>query len=239
VLTHFDWPLHLKQSTHITNEQTNEQKSNIAALFVCCLFAKFGGAAHSFCALPGGTPTPKIHRRCRRVSALQILWGISSSPECTANDIGRTQFVGNVDSTGRNVSSRRAFCAVIVGSSSPLEWRCSANGSSLATSTRALNFRLAFCGLKFDVAVAAGENSYENFCLFAANVYWYGAGTILVCERCAGGDGKRLRRTRWLLRKSHSQWRASKLLSNDSGSSPIAIWHARSRLSQWMRHSSH
>jgi hypothetical protein len=27
--------------------------------------------------------------------------------------------------------------------------------------------------------------------------------------------------------------------SNDSGSSPIAIWHAGSRLSQQMRHSSH
>ena len=32
--------------------------------------------------------------------------------------------------------------------------------------------------------------------------------------------------------KSHSQWGASKLLSNDSGSSLIAIWHARSRLSR-------
>ena len=32
--------------------------------------------------------------------------------------------------------------------------------------------------------------------------------------------------------KSHSQWRTSKLLSDDSGSSPIAIWRAGSRLSQ-------
>jgi hypothetical protein len=74
-------------------------------------------------------------------------------------------------------------------------------------------------------------NSYENFCLFGAHFYWYGADATLVCEHYACRDGKRLRRTRRLLRKSHSQWRASKLLSNDSGSSPIAIWHAGSRLS--------
>src|SRR6516162_9142091 len=84
--------------------------------------------------------------------------------------------------------------------------------------------------VKLDVAVAAEENSYENFCLFG--FYWYGADAILVCEHRACGDGKRLRRTRWLLRKSHSQWRASRLLSNDSGSSPIAIWRAGSGLSQ-------
>src|SRR5215468_5511706 len=92
---------------------------------------------------------------------------------------------------------------------------------------------------RLDVAVAAGENSYANFYLFAAHFDWYGADPILVCEHCACRDGKRLRRTRRLLRKSHSQWGASRLLSNDGGSSPIAIWHARSRLSQWMRHSSH
>src|SRR6516164_6655852 len=52
--------------------------------------------------------------------------------------------------------------------------------------------------VKLDVAVAAEENSYENFCLFGAHFYWYGADAILVCEHCACGDGKRLRRTRWL-----------------------------------------
>jgi hypothetical protein len=36
------------------------------------------------------------------------------------------------------------------------------------------------------------------------------------CEHCACGDGKRLRRTGRLLWKSHSQRRASKLLSNDA-----------------------
>src|SRR6516164_4744451 len=93
--------------------------------------------------------------------------------------------------------------------------------------------------VKFDVAVAAEENSYENFCLFGAHVYWFGTDGVLVCEHGACRDGKRLRRTRRLLRKSHSQWGASKLLSNDSGSSPFAIWRAGSRLSQWLRHSSH
>jgi hypothetical protein len=71
--------------------------------------------------------------------------------------------------------------------------------------------------------VAAGENSYENFRLFGTHSFCYGADANLVCEHCACRNGKRLRRTRWLLRKSHSQWRAGKLLSNDSGSSPIAI----------------
>src|SRR5215472_3826542 len=86
--------------------------------------------------------------------------------------------------------------------------------------------------VKLDVAVAAGENSYENFCLFGAHLYWYGTDGILVCEHGACRDGKRLRRTRRLLRKSHSQWGASRLLSNDSGSSPIAVRHASSRLSR-------
>jgi len=46
----------------------------------------------------------------------------------------------------------------------------------------------------FDVAVAAGENSYANFFwLFAA--HGYGADAILVCEHGACRDGKRLRRT--------------------------------------------
>src|SRR6516162_10838473 len=93
-------------------------------------------------------------------------------------------------------------------------------------------FPLRLLLVKLDVAVAAGENSYANFCSFGMRFYWYGADPILVCEHRACRDGKRLRRTRRLLRKSHSQWGASKLLSNDGGSSPIAIWHARSRLSQ-------
>src|SRR5215469_16237346 len=75
--------------------------------------------------------------------------------------------------------------------------------------------------VKLDVAVAAEENSYDNLCLFGAHSYWYGTDGILGCEHCACGDGKHLRRTRCLLRKSHSQWRATILLSNDSGSSPI------------------
>src|SRR5215469_7794867 len=88
--------------------------------------------------------------------------------------------------------------------------------------------------VKFDVAVAAKENSYENLCLFGAHFYWFGTDGVLVCEHGACRDGKRLRRTRRLLRKSHSQWGASRLLSNDSGSSPIAIWRAGLRLSQWL-----
>jgi hypothetical protein len=93
-------------------------------------------------------------------------------------------------------------------------------------------FPVRFLLAKLDVAVAAGENSYENFCLFAAHFYWYGADANFVCEYCACRDGKRLRRTRRLLRKSYSQRRASKLLCNDGGSSSIAIWYAGSRLSQ-------
>jgi hypothetical protein len=101
------------------------------------------------------------------------------------------------------------------------------------------NFHYELCWSNWMWRWPQGRNSYEKFCLFGAHFYWYGADADLVCEHCACRDGKRLRRTRRLLRKSHGQRRASKLLRNDSGSSPIAIWHAGSRLSQQMRHSSH
>ena len=47
------------------------------------------------------------------------------------------------------------------------------------------------------------------------------------------------RGTRRFLRKPHGQWRTSKLFGNDGSTSPVAIRHARSRLSQRMRHGSH
>jgi hypothetical protein len=87
--------------------------------------------------------------------------------------------------------------------------------------------------------VSDAENSHENVCLFAVHFCRHSADAILVCKHCSCRDGKRLRWTRRFLRKSHSQWSAIKLLSNDGGSSPIPVWHAGSRVSQSMRHSSH
>src|SRR5262249_14859344 len=100
-------------------------------------------------------------------------------------------------------------------------------------------FPLRLLLVKRNVAVVAGENSYENFSLFGAHFYCYGADATLVCEHGARRDSKRLRRIRWLLPKSHSQWGASRLLSNNSGSSPIALLHAGSRLSRQLGHCSH
>jgi hypothetical protein len=115
-----------------------------------------------------------------------------------------------------------------------------ANGHSLATDYGLRRISAtSFIGQRSDVAVAAEEYPYENIRLFGARVCWHGADAIRVGGHCACSDGKRLRWTRRLLRKPHSQWRASELLSNDSGSSRIAIWHTGSRLSQQMRHSSH
>jgi hypothetical protein len=103
---------------------------------------------------------------------------------------------------------------------------------NLARAQRLAEFPLRILLVKLDLAVAAGENSYEKF-------RWYSATAVLVSGNRACRNGQRLRWPRRLLRKSHGQWTASKLLSNDSGSSPIAIWHSGSRLSQQMRHSSH
>jgi hypothetical protein len=66
-----DWPLHI-----ITNKQTNETKSNIAALFVdtlrqlCLLTSE---AAHFFRSLIEVGAGAKIHARRRRLMPSQIL----------------------------------------------------------------------------------------------------------------------------------------------------------------------
>src|SRR5262249_5989798 len=127
------------------------------------------------------------------------------------------------------------FCLVREAQSMNLVFvRLGGAGQKLLTARLPLRLLL----VKLNVAVAAGENSYANFCSFGAHFCCYGADAILVYEHCACRDGKRLRRTGRLLRKSNSQWGARKLLSNDSGSPPIAFWHAGSRLSRYMRHSS-
>jgi hypothetical protein len=141
-----------------------------------------------------------------------------------SNERSRTPFVVNFDQWGRNVSWR---------------YTLQATDDSLTTILGFTEFPPCLLLVKLDVAVAAGENLYENFCVFEANFCWYGADVIRVCEHCASRYGKRLRWTWRLLRKSYGQWRASKLWSNDSGSSPIAIWRAGSRLSQELRHGSH
>jgi hypothetical protein len=117
--------------------------------------------------------------------------------------------------------------------------RYSANGRSLTTWQAFAEFPLSFLLVKSDVRVTTGENLYENFRLFEPKFCWYGADAILFSGHCACRDGKRLRRTRRLLRKSYSQRRASELLGNDSGSSQISIRHAGECMSQRMRHSSH
>jgi hypothetical protein len=68
---------------------------------------------------------------------------------------------------------------------SHLNAHCGANGSSLATRQAFAEFPLRVLLVKLDVAVAARENLYENFCLFGTHFYWYGADAILACEHCA------------------------------------------------------
>jgi len=132
-----------------------------------------------------------------------------------SNETSRTQFVGNCDrGIGTLVCAKRSGQRTFVAEQTGLH-----RGSAILLL------------VKLDVAVSQWECSYESFCASGGNFCWYGADAVLVCRHCACGDGKRLRWTRRLLRKSYSQWRASKLLSNDSGSSQIAIWHAGSGLS--------
>src|SRR5262249_26461000 len=57
-------------------------------------------------------------------------------------------------------------------------------------------FPLRLLLVKRNVAVVAGEHSYENFSLFGAHFYCYGADATLVCEHGARRDSKRLWRTR-------------------------------------------
>jgi hypothetical protein len=165
----------------------------------------------------------KSQLRCS--TKIQLRCSTKVQLQCSANEISRTQFVANFDRCGRNV--RNGLCVA------------AKRGRSLTTILAFVEFPPCFLLVKLDVAVAAGDGSYENFCVLGGNCCWYGSDAERVRESRACGDGKRLRRTRRLLRKSHSQWRARKLFSNDGGSSPIALWHEGSRLSQRMRHSSH
>jgi hypothetical protein len=132
----------------------------------------------------------------------------------------RTQFVMNFDRRGRNITSGRVFrrrSALILRR----KWKLA--GDQYWPSP---NFGDGVCWPNW-IDDNRTENSYENVSVFGQ----HGADAVLVCRHCACRDGKRIRWTRRVLRKSHSQWGARKLLSNDSGSSQIAIWHAGSRLS--------
>jgi hypothetical protein len=111
-------------------------------------------------------------------------------------------------------------------------------GHSLATDTGLRRISASsFVSQKLDVAIAAEGCSCDS--LLPTLCCQYSADPILVSGNCACAGGKCLRRSRRSLRKPHGQWRATKLLSNDSGSSPIALRHSGSCLSQWMRDSSH
>jgi hypothetical protein len=83
------------------------------------------------------------------------------------------------------------------------------------------NFRLNLACQKLDVAVAAEGYSYVK--LFGPYFCWRSSHAILVSGHRTSRDGKRLRWTRRCLRKSDSQWRACKLLSNDPDASQFAL----------------
>ena len=130
----------------------------------------------------------------------------------------------------RNVSLGYALRMVIRSESGTLNPTCCGpNGHSLATNPGPRRISASsFVGQRSDVAVAAEGYSY----VFLSEKYLrYGADAALLSEHCARRDGKRLWRTRRTLRKSHGQWRTTKLLGNDGGSSSIALRHARSCLS--------
>jgi hypothetical protein len=133
---------------------------------------------------------------------------------------------GNFDTRSEH-QLRTCVRVLIVGHSFSLECASRCRRHSLATNA-GLRRIPSRSFVKDYVAVAAEGYSCESRCAY----FWYGVDAILFGEHCACRDGKRLRRTRRLLRKSHIQWRASKLFSDDRGSSPITIWRAGSRLSR-------
>jgi hypothetical protein len=62
-------------------------------------------------------------------------------------------------------------------------------GRSLTTILALVEFPPRFLLVKSDVAVAAGEGSYEKFCVFGANFFWYGSDAKRVCDDRACRDG--------------------------------------------------
>jgi hypothetical protein len=101
-----------------------------------------------------------------------------------------------------------------MGSERQLALYVSANGRSLTTILAFTEFSPCFFLIKLDVAVAAGENSYENFCVFEANFCWYGVDPLIVPLLDGRSEPKKIKEQHFVLAHERRVFRVARRLAH-------------------------